>query len=169
MSHIEKDCLNCQEKFQASVREVNRGNAKFCNLKCAAEYNGKNRIKPDHTPNVKCALCAKEFFMTTSKQSISKSGLYFCCREHKDEAQRIGGIKEIHPSHYGTTKCYRDIAFREKEKRCERCGYDKHQAAIVVHHRDRNRNNNFLSNLEVLCCNCHAIEHYGEQNAPNQI
>ena len=47
---------------------------------------------------------------------------------------------------------------------CERCGFD-HYAAIIVHHKDRDRDNNTLENLEVLCANCHAIEHYNESGA----
>ena len=90
----------------------------------------------------------------------SKSKLYFCCRNHKDISQRIGGIKELHPAHYGngSYKAYRRVAFSEKEKFCERCKFND-ERAIIVHHRDRNRKNCSPENLEVLCCNCHAIEH----------
>jgi len=69
------------------------------------------------------------------------------------------------PPHYGETLAdYRDIVFKihGKQRKCERCNYDNHIAAIVVHHKDRNRSNNDISNLEVLCANCHAIEHYKE-------
>jgi 5-methylcytosine-specific restriction endonuclease McrA len=43
--------------------------------------------------------------------------------------------------------------------KCERCGYDKEPQILGVHHKDRNRNNNGLSNLEVLCPMCHSLEH----------
>ena len=39
---------------------------------------------------------------------------------------------------------------------CERCGIAK---PLVVHHRDRNHGNNDQSNLEILCPNCHYLEH----------
>ena len=52
-----------------------------------------------------------------SKLEKSKSGLYFCCREHKDLAQKINAgesFKSIRPTHYkngiGT---YRENAFFE--------------------------------------------------------
>ena len=32
----------------------------------------------------------------------------------------------------------------------------------VLHHKDRDRHNNDISNLEILCSNCHAIEHWGD-------
>jgi 5-methylcytosine-specific restriction endonuclease McrA len=92
----------------------------------------------------------------------SKSGLFFCCREHKDLAQRFDGIDEINLPHYGNGQwCYRVMALRKKGSVCERCGYGKHVAAITVHHKDRDRTNNAMDNLEVLCANCHAIEHHG--------
>jgi len=48
---------------------------------------------------------------------------------------------------------------REMIKSCERCGYDAVPKILGVHHKDRNRNNNEIFNLEVLCPNCHSLEH----------
>jgi 5-methylcytosine-specific restriction endonuclease McrA len=42
---------------------------------------------------------------------------------------------------------------------CERCGYDEEPRILGVHHKDRNRKNNELANLEVLCPMCHSLEH----------
>jgi hypothetical protein len=47
----------------------------------------------------------------------------------------------------------------KRGKKCERCGYEVYQI-LQVHHQDRNRNHNDLINLELLCPNCHAKEHY---------
>ena len=30
---------------------------------------------------------------------------------------------------------------------------------LIVHHKDRDRNNSDISNLEILCANCHMKEH----------
>jgi 5-methylcytosine-specific restriction endonuclease McrA len=93
--------------------------------------------------------------------SNSKSGLFFCSREHKDLAQRIGGIKEIQPDHYGEGKYskYRTKALRFLEQVCNRCGYQEHPEILQAHHIDHNRSNNDIKNLEMLCPNCHALEH----------
>lgn len=158
---MKKQCLYCHSEFTTTKQEVHRGNGKFCSISCSSKFNGEKR-KIEKLPNVTCAYCNKKFYKKPSQISCSKSGLFFCCREHKDAAQKIGGIKEIMPSHYGTSlKDYRKIAYSLKPKVCERCGYDNHPAAITVHHKDRNRENNNEENLEVLCYNCHAIEHYG--------
>lgn len=42
---------------------------------------------------------------------------------------------------------------------CELCDYNQ---ATVVHHRDRNRLNNSPKNLQVLCWNCHYLQHHPE-------
>ena len=162
MAKTKINCLNCNIETYVENKEIARGFGKFCSRKCSGEYNSKNIIPPK--PNVKCAYCQKDFYITLSRAERSKSKLYFCCSEHHDAAQRLGGIKEILPKHYGTGSgayYYRRIAFADRPKICERCGFDKHEAAIIVHHRDRNRENNDPSNLEVLCANCHAIEHWG--------
>ena len=47
--------------------------------------------------------------------------------------------------------------------KCERCDFiDVNE--LPRHHKDRNRNNNDISNLEVLCRSCHALEHTSERN-----
>ena len=46
---------------------------------------------------------------------------------------------------------------------CTRCNYSENIAAIVVHHKDRDRSNSTMENLEVLCANCHAIEHWQDK------
>lgn len=156
---IEKLCLNplCGKPFQASVKEVNRGNGKYCCQVCAGRHTNSLKRKTVRKPNTVCAYCSQEFWCRNFGNS--RSGLYFCCRQHKDLAQRIGGIEAIQPDHYGTTLSdYRDIAFRNFPKVCVRCSYDKF---VVVHHKDRDRSNNTLDNLEVLCPNCHALEHWG--------
>ena len=160
MKTIERNCKNCNKLFQAPIKEVKRGRGFFCCLSCACSFNAKKRAKEKNKPNVNCAYCGKKFYKNNSKKKISKSGLFFCCREHKDAAQRIGGIKEIQPPHYGAIeKNYRQIAFRKYGKSCADCGYNKHEQALEVHHIDGNRENNRAKNLKVLCRNCHAIAH----------
>ena len=44
-------------------------------------------------------------------------------------------------------------------KKCERCGLTDRDKKLNVHHIDRNRKNNVITNLEVLCTMCHAYEH----------
>lgn len=45
---------------------------------------------------------------------------------------------------------------------CERCQDHSITIAWPIHHKDRNRNNNDPTNLEVLCNTCHAKEHLND-------
>jgi len=148
-------CKTCNKSFLAQEKEFKRGNAKFCSLSCSASRPRKPKI-----PNCNCDTCGVGFYRQPSKQK-SKHGFIFCSRKCKESAQKLGGIKEIQPSHYGTGtgKCgYRKKAFASHENVCNRCGLDE-VGILQVHHKDRNRNNNKVSNLEILCPNCHVREH----------
>lgn len=158
MNSITKSCLFCQKPFQAPVKELKRGNGKFCSQSCSARHH-QTSIPPKE-PNVKCALCEKAFYKNVSRQKLSKSKLYFCSRNHKDLAQRIGGIEAIQPDHYNNgIYNYREQAFRALPYKCNRCNYNE-KRILVVHHKDHDRDNNDILNLEILCPNCHAIEHW---------
>ena len=141
---ITKYCLFCQESFEADIREHNRGNAKFCCRSHASKYNSIQYWSKKNKPNVQCSYCNVPFYKNNSKQKRSKSGLFFCCREHKDFAQRIDGIKEIHPAHYkyGKSVNYRKRALKKLPNQCLKCGYDRFTQALVVHHIDKDRSNN---------------------------
>ena len=163
MKTISQICKECKEIFQAQSREVNRGNAKYCSKKCSKIGVSKTHLERNakiNIPNVECSYCHVMFYKNNSKKKTSKSNLHFCCREHKDLAQSY--IKEIQPHHYGTgvTK-YRDKAFKNLPNYCAICGY-ANKYALEVHHIDRNRTNNDISNLLILCANCHTLEHKGK-------
>jgi hypothetical protein len=164
MKTIIKTCKFCKKSFNAPVREVKRGNGKFCSKRCCSNSRRGIVINP-RIPNVTCAYCKKKFYKPESKIKKSKSGLVFCSRKHKDLGQRIeSGLTEIHPPHYGTAEIsdYRSIAFSSKEKVCELCGYNTIPQILQVHHIDENRKNNSIDNLQVLCPNCHHETHYNK-------
>ncbi|HBL39700.1 TPA: hypothetical protein DDZ10_03465 [Candidatus Uhrbacteria bacterium] len=51
---------------------------------------------------------------------------------------------------------------KRRGKTCERCEYGNYKI-LHVHHKDRDRKNNELDNLELICPNCHAEEHYSKE------
>jgi|APGre2960657373_1045057.scaffolds.fasta_scaffold26426_2 hypothetical protein len=167
MKTISQTCQTCKLLFNAPLKEVNRGNGKYCSRICSNEGVKKKQIlrnSINNQPNVECSYCKKKFYKNESKRKLSKSKLYFCCRDHKDLAQTLEyGLKEIWPSHFGENNGisqYRNIAFRSKNKICEMCNYNKHPEILEVHHKDRNRENNAIENLLILCPNCHMEEHF---------
>ena len=76
-------------------------------------------------------------------------------------AQRLEeGYDYMWPDHYGTgtgITRYREKALAEYGPRCSICDYSAYVEGLEVHHIDRNRDNNELDNLIVLCCTCHAL------------
>ena len=49
---------------------------------------------------------------------------------------------------------------------CEKCGLDLAFVEGEIHHRDRNRENNKMENLLLLCKNCHSRMHYNLDGSP---
>lgn len=159
-----RECKECSEQFEAEVREINRGNGKFCSQSCANSYINRNR--EGSSVKVECAYCGEQFRKPKSRVENSKTGLFFCCREHKDKAQRLdSGIDEINPDHYGNgSKTYRSKALREQSSPhyCSECERTLPKPILEVHHIDGDRENNSLENLKVVCPTCHRLEHYQE-------
>lgn len=157
MKKIIKNCLNCGEEFKTEQRYVDRGHGKFCSISCSSTH----WERPELIPNCTCATCSKEFYSSQSKFKNSKSGLRFCSKKCKNDAQRAEGIPEIHPSHY------KGIAYREMARRnaneliCVGCGYNRSQKVLHAHHIDHNRSNNVPNNLALVCPTCHREIHVG--------
>ena len=112
---------------------------------------------------LKCSYCNISFIKNRSSLLNSKSGLYFCCRQHKDKAQELeSNFPEIRPLHYKNGRwSYRKKAFKHYRAKCFSCGYNKNKKILEVHHIDCNRENNKLENLIILCPNCHRIKTMG--------
>lgn len=150
MSMIEMACQHCGKPFTTEYKF--RKQRRFCSISCGIRFR-KPRI------TLTCAQCGKSFDRPPSDANRSKSRLSFCSRECKVDAQRIGGIKEIQPDHYGKgLSYYRSMAIRSYGAKCQQCGYNTDIRMLDVDHIDSNRNNNNLNNLQVLCIWCHALK-----------
>ena len=76
---------------------------------------------------------------------------------YKPAEHYINSNKPIHSSKL------RDKLIRDgiKEKKCELCGLSAwmgKELPLELHHKDGNHYNNELSNLEIVCPNCHSIQ-----------
>ncbi len=161
---VSVSCHYCKKDFLVKnwMRDQKK-RGKYCSRSCSSKAVGvlnTEKAKNNYI-TLQCAHCKKDFKRRKYKTNTSKHGIYFCNKTCKGEAQRLGGCKEILPPHYGTGRVnYREKALREFDHKCGRCGYNKCLSVLEVHHIDRNRDNNDVSNLELLCRNCHGEEHY---------
>lgn len=132
-----KVCDECGKGFTPKTRR-----SRFCSYKCWRSTNDKAR-----GVDCTCLYCGKRFKRTA--RSIKQVKGVYCSGECRHLGKRV--TKSVFR--------YRHIALRTYEKRCCDCGYDTHSEILVVHHVDRNRKNGDVSNLCVVCPNCHALRH----------
>jgi len=145
-----KKCETCGTDFHVPQHILQR--RKHCSRSCHSQA-------VTSTDQYVCASCGHAFVRPPSKARNSKSGLQFCSRECKEKAQSIGGIATIQPDHYRDgASVYRQRALRSSGRCCKRCGYEADVRMLDVHHSDGDRSNGDISNLEVLCVWCHALE-----------
>lgn len=160
-STVKIKCLKHNYQFETKYENVRRSTRKHHVCPYCLEEDKNNRYK-DTRQEVTCAYCGKTFIKPISKLEKSKSGLYFCCRKHKDLAQQLNSGQKfdiLRPDHYGKAGSpivdYRLNAFRNKKHECQICGWADDEDILEVHHIDENRQNNSLKNLMILCPICH--------------
>ncbi len=143
-----KTCTQCSVLFWVPKNQLTKRST------CSVECRGR---EAQRRTEVSCATCGAPVSRALNKFR-SKSKLYFCSRKCKDEAQRIEGLPEIQPEHYGAgpQKAY---LIRLRGHRCEGCDLTEWcgvPIALEVHHIDGQSDNNALGNRQLLCPNCHA-------------
>ena len=139
-------CLVCGKSIYRRPVEMARGRV-FCGQKCYGTANRKE------TP---CVVCGTPILASANAKTCSRS----CANIHR------AGMHYKTGSPRDKVKDQRSIklrVFASKGEKCELCGYNK-KGILNVHHKDKNRQNNDLSNLELLCPNCHAEKHYLEKS-----
>lgn len=147
-------CEGCGDWFAARLYKSKNSRAKVCSRSCRA-------VKVE----LSCSQCGCSFHRPKGKYEQSKksnkTSYVFCSRKCKDAAQRIEsiGFSELMPPHYGTgLSRYRENAINSFEVKCCDCEIT-HEALLEVHHKDGKRKNCNPNNLEIVCCNHHAVRH----------
>ncbi|MCM2338984.1 MAG: HNH endonuclease [Burkholderiales bacterium] len=142
------NCIICSYPIYRRPIEIQKNSGRvFCSMNC---YGLSNRKE---TP---CVVCKKLILAGLNKKTCSRS----CANIHRK------GIQYKINSPNDKVKSQRALKIKllkEKGKKCEKCNYDKYQI-LEVHHKNRNRKNNEIENLELICPNCHAEEHLLEKS-----
>ncbi len=145
-------CIICNTPMYKRPVEMQRNLGKvYCSRACYGRSCRKE---------LPCRVCEKPILASLNKRTCSRAcantqraGTYYDGRQLKNNVVSQRAVK------------HQLIAARGQ--RCERCGYSKTEI-LNVHHKDRNRKNNNLSNLELICPNCHSEEHYLKNNVLNR-
>lgn len=135
-------CSLCNSPIYRRPVEMRKGRV-FCSQICYGKANRK-----EHP----CVVCDAPILASANKNTCSRA----CANTHR------AGVKYHGRSPKDKVKNQRALKLRllaVRGYKCEQCDYDKPEI-LQVHHKDRNRRNNDLENLALICPNCHAEEHY---------
>lgn len=141
LKQITTTCSVCNTEFNHISSRCNT--AKYCSRKCYYKaMNTKGSI------DSKCLHCGNTFKISPSEVKYRK----YCSKKCVNKASL-----EIWSPAFTTVR--KQMASRDMINSCNRCGYSEHKHILGVHHKDRNRKNNHIDNLEILCPICHSLEH----------
>ena len=145
-------CSRCGKNIYRRPVEIQRNNGRvFCSMAC---YGISCRKE------IPCAICKKPILSGLHRITCSKA----CSNKH-----RTGVKYKLHRPRDKVTsqRALKIRLIRVRGRNCERCGYGKYEI-LQIHHKDKNKNNNDLLNLELICPNCHFEEHYFEKSWMNK-
>jgi hypothetical protein len=139
-------CLICNCAIYKRPAEIRKNFGRvFCSKACYGKACGKE------TP---CLVCGKLILARENKKTCSMS----CSNKNRLGVKCKGGRPKDKVS---TQRILKKRVIDKRGNQCERCDYDRHKI-LVIHHINRTRKDNSFKNLELLCPNCHAIEHYAK-------
>jgi hypothetical protein len=156
MEMVKLSCCHCGAEYLRYggwvKRDVEkRGYKNYCSKECISKARTKE------IPPQTCLECGKVFY-----RKQNKNERVFCsklCANQYIGRERIGKICGInHPNYNSGKSSYRNII--NEDSKCYYCDY-KDIRVLVVHHIDRNRDNNEIDNLLVVCPTHHIELHRG--------
>lgn len=162
MKMVILECSQCNTKIEKEKRRYDsyerlegKGKHKyFCSQKCQNEFKKTGKY-------VKCAKCDKKVYRIHSALEKSKSGKSFCSKScstsYWNKYLKTGKQNSNYTSGIGS---YRLRAIEKFGTKCKFCKYDN-EIIIQVHHKDKDRDNNSLDNLLIVCPTHHREIHLG--------
>ncbi len=146
-------CKVCSNSFYVKPSWVKIGYGKYCSLKCKYEGRKTGRI-------ISCSMCGVQVYKSGKALRGSKSKKYFCSKSCQTKWRNLEFVGNKHANFINGNSSYKSILNRHKIlKICAFCG-TKDARILVVHHIDKNHQNNELKNLIWLCHNCHFLVHH---------
>lgn len=152
------NCKICKQEFYTKPSWLKNGYGKYCSQKCNHESQKNGKV-------FECFICKTQTYKSLKDQNKSKSGNFFCSKTCQTIWRNTTYIGDKHANWTSGEFSYKQILLRSGNKvLCNKCkSVDKR--VLAVHHKDRNRQNNSVSNLVWLCHNCHFLVHHYKNEA----
>ena len=146
-------CKICDKEFYAKPFWIKQGYGNCCSTKCQYEARKTGKM-------VACSICGKETYKQKKQLKRSKSGSFFCDKICQAKWRNKIFSGSSHGNWVDGKSTYRRILKQSKiPEICLLCETDDIRV-LAVHHIDKDRTNNALSNLIWLCHNCHFLIHH---------
>ena len=162
------NCLICNKEIKSKPSYIK----KFCSLTCTGIYNSQRQ---DNGLTKQCAICGKAFKVKPSEVERRKTCSRKCNGEYGKQTGRYEGLKEYygdkkgqdHPNWKGGRRIHQGYVYLwidGKPIAEHRYVMEQHLGRPLtddeeVHHRYENRQNNDISNLEVMTKFEHRSHH----------
>ncbi len=150
--HPNTVCSFCKASVYKRPGEIKKGPV-FCSKICYGKACRKSH---------NCPVCGKEVLSGKNARTCSqacankgRTGIKYGTGEKNGKAKRNQRIKKL--------------LLSERGPKCERCGYDNIFVLDAHHKIERCKGGtDDLSNLFLLCRNCHGTEHLGDSRTEEQ-
>jgi hypothetical protein len=146
LPRLTKNCAECGKEFTHVASDKDR---RHCSAKCGFK-------KEVPLVQLQCPHCKNMFFPRRQHRHVQQ----FCSR--KCACTNRNFDRKLSLRSQGIYADSRDAkrALLREQAACFRCGWSKYIEVLEIHHVDRDRKNNHIANLELICPNCHAVEHF---------
>lgn len=141
------NCIICDKRFKT----IPSASSKTCSKECGYKKRKARRVIG------RCLICKKQ--ISSAPYRIRK----YCSNNCRfADAGRLVTEAAKKRSTWGELRNRKNAKqwFVDKYKKCQVCAYDKVIEILELHHIDRNDKNNHISNLMLLCPNCHSEDHF---------
>ena len=162
-----RNCVKCSKEFETTKSDEKI----FCSQSCSAVYNNQKRSKKIYIDKPKrvyvkripieknCLSCKKELSFDGKSRKQSK----FCSNICQSNFVKNKIFEKIENGDVTlNTRQYKNYLIHKHGEKCMECGWNKtntysNKIPIELEHIDGNSENNELSNLKLLCPNCHYL------------
>lgn len=154
MPHVA--CRLCKKEFYTKPNWLKLGYGKYCSRVCSSLSRRKGK-------QITCAICSKEVYKSLKSIKGSQSGKLFCSKKCSLIWHNSYFIQEKSGNWKTGEFSYKRHVLRSGVKAFCRLCEKNDKRILLVHHLDKNRENNRLNNLTWLCHNCHFLVHHYQE------